>query len=334
MPLKWSVLQKIGKHWKALTSQSFFVLNVAIGILTVLAFGDQLYWLLFLFSQFRLQFLWLGLACAVGLLVSRRYKSLSACLVVAVLNWVGMDASDFYSQNVELNSGKQPIENSIRLMEMNVENKNRDYERARSFISQADPDIILIDELTPTWLAELKPAFEKHPFQVFVTRDDTYGSGVFSRFPIINSKTEYFGERKHPVIRVDFMRAGKTVNLVHAHFQGPVSPRYYAMHLADARGTLNMLNDCGATALFCGDLNTNSWCNPLRGLVKSAGLIDSKRGRGFQLSWPTTNRSPIPLLGIDHCFVRGLQVTNRTVGPTVGSDHFPLLVELTLKNEP
>lgn len=334
MTLKWPVLQKTGEHSKALTSRAFFLLNIVIGIFSMLAFGDQLHWLLFLCCQFRLQFLWLGLVCAVGLLFSRRYKSLSACLVVAVFNWVGMEASCFYTQNAELSSGKQPLDSSVRLLEMNVENKNHDYERARRFISEAAPDIILIDELTPTWLAELKPVFEKHKFQVLETRDDTYGTGVFSRFPILYSKIEYFGERKHPVIRIDFKRASKTVNLVHAHFQGPVSPRYYAMHLADVQGTLNMLNDCGATALLCGDLNTNSWCHPLRGLVKSAGLMDSRRGRGFQLSWPTTNRSPIPLLGIDHCFVRGLQVTERSVGAAFGSDHFPILVDMSLKNEP
>ncbi len=86
MTLKRSVLQNIGKHWKALTSRSFFLLNAVIGIFTVLAFGDQVHWLLFMCGQFRLQYLWLGVVCIIGLLFSRRYKSLSACLIAVVLN--------------------------------------------------------------------------------------------------------------------------------------------------------------------------------------------------------------------------------------------------------
>jgi endonuclease/exonuclease/phosphatase (EEP) superfamily protein YafD len=56
-------------------------------------------------------------------------------------------------------------------------------------------------------------------------------------------------------------------------------------------------------------------------------LRDTRAGFGIQASWPTQ----IPPLGIplDHCLVSPeLVVLDRRLGPAVGSDHRPVILEL------
>jgi endonuclease/exonuclease/phosphatase (EEP) superfamily protein YafD len=78
-----------------------------------------------------------------------------------------------------------------------------------------------------------------------------------------------------------------------------------------------------------GDLNTTPWGHAFRALVLDSGLRDSSRGFGFQWSWPA---SFWPLgIPIDHALVSdGVNVLDRRMGPSIGSDHLPLVVDIQL----
>lgn len=58
-------------------------------------------------------------------------------------------------------------------------------------------------------------------------------------------------------------------------------------------------------------------------------MKDSSEGRGLQWSWPAGFR---PLaIPIDHCLTSsGLRIDSRGMGPYIGSDHFPLVVDLEI----
>lgn len=64
-----------------------------------------------------------------------------------------------------------------------------------------------------------------------------------------------------------------------------------------------------------------------RRLLARSGLIDTLRGRGYQPTWPGHF---VPLwIPLDHCLVSpDLTVLDRRVGPHVGSDHRPVIVDL------
>jgi endonuclease/exonuclease/phosphatase (EEP) superfamily protein YafD len=80
-------------------------------------------------------------------------------------------------------------------------------------------------------------------------------------------------------------------------------------------------------------MNSASWCYPLSGVVSDAKLLDTRLGRGIQLSWPTSKKTFLPLLPIDNCFVRGnVRVLDRNIGPSFGSDHFPIIADFAVDN--
>ena len=80
--------------------------------------------------------------------------------------------------------------------------------------------------------------------------------------------------------------------------------------------------------LVVGDFNATPWSAPFRNLVATADLENSQRGFGLQPSFPTTS-SLLLRVPIDHLVHSpALEVTDRQLGPALGSDHFPLVVDL------
>jgi len=79
--------------------------------------------------------------------------------------------------------------------------------------------------------------------------------------------------------------------------------------------------------LVAGDFNCTPWSPFFADLVAATGLSDSARGFGV---WPTWNSTLLPLgISIDHVLVSdGLVTRNHRVGGDVGSDHFPVIVDL------
>jgi endonuclease/exonuclease/phosphatase (EEP) superfamily protein YafD len=81
--------------------------------------------------------------------------------------------------------------------------------------------------------------------------------------------------------------------------------------------------------MVLGDLNLSPWSPYFGDLLSSAGLRDSREGFGIQASWPTA----VPLLRvpIDHVLYSPEVVINhRQIGPDVGSDHLPVVVDFSL----
>lgn len=69
------------------------------------------------------------------------------------------------------------------------------------------------------------------------------------------------------------------------------------------------------------------WGQPFRELLSRTGLQDTERDFGLQRSYPML----LQVIPIDHCLVSSHFVAlDRHLGPNVGSDHYPLIVELAL----
>ena len=84
--------------------------------------------------------------------------------------------------------------------------------------------------------------------------------------------------------------------------------------------------------ILMGDLNTSPWSHCFGRLLSRAKLVDSSRGRGVEATWPTNLiwlRIPI-----DFCLVsEGIAVKDKQVGTDIGSDHFPLIVDVALAEQ-
>jgi endonuclease/exonuclease/phosphatase (EEP) superfamily protein YafD len=78
--------------------------------------------------------------------------------------------------------------------------------------------------------------------------------------------------------------------------------------------------------IVIGDMNTTDGSPLFSDFVLATGLRDSRLGFGRQPSWPTFSPYRIAL---EHAFVSDdLAVVARRLGPSIGSDHLPLIIDL------
>lgn len=81
--------------------------------------------------------------------------------------------------------------------------------------------------------------------------------------------------------------------------------------------------------MLLGDLNTTPWGHAFRWLVTESELRDTSCGVGFQWSWPASFWPPV--IPIDHALVsEDVRVLDRRMGPSIGSDHLPLVLDIVL----
>lgn len=78
-----------------------------------------------------------------------------------------------------------------------------------------------------------------------------------------------------------------------------------------------------------GDFNMTPWSPKFRQLVADSHLRDTVRGFGLQPTWPAG--APQFWIPIDHVLVSpDILVVDRRVGPDLGSDHYPVIVDIQL----
>jgi len=80
--------------------------------------------------------------------------------------------------------------------------------------------------------------------------------------------------------------------------------------------------------MLAGDFNTTPWAPGYRELL-AADLRDGERALA---SWPAF--LPFPVIPIDHVLVsKELRVLSKRRGPPLGSDHYPIVVELATNRD-
>ena len=297
------------------------VLVALLTVATVAGFLDQLSWIFEPASFFRLQYACvLGLA-AIGALALRQFRVTATAVAVAAVNiaaiapWHGAD-----------NPTPPPGAPIVRIVAFNVDGANHHYDRLAPLVARLEPDILGLTELTPAWAAAAAAASPTVRPRRLVPQRDVYGMGVLSRRPPARVSVERFPASGPVTLVARFDVAGRplTFVLVHVHtsFAGAVHERELRA-LAAARPHL------GRRLVVCGDFNTVPWSAQLGEFGESTGLRDAFAGSWPVYSWPAW--SPLLRVPLDHCLVSdGLSVRSRSFGPSSGSDHFPLVVDLAL----
>lgn len=225
--------------------------------------------------------------------------------------------------------------NSIKLLSSNVLIDNREAEKLKQVIKENDPDIIALLEPNDWWAKQMEELEKTYPYVIHEPRDNTYGILLYSRLELIEPKIHYLIRDDIPsIITRVRLRSGQIIHLYCLHPEPP-TPEYGT--LSDERDAELLLvgkeyiDQTQPTIVF-GDLNDVAWSRTTRLFQKTSGLLDPRIGRGTfntfhadyrLLRWP-----------LDHIFHSNHFLLNEIKRlPHVGSDHFPMYIELQYKNE-
>ena len=300
----------------------------ALAVVSLVAFGGRWVWWLDVLANFRPHYLAALTVMGLVLMMSRWKRVGIAALAAASIN-LALVAPLFLGSPGEAG----PEAASMRVMSFNLLSTNKSYAEVLGYIEAVDPDLVLLHEASRPWEAaveSLGPGYE-----VIRPRSDDliFGTLVLVRGAETDSVSYGFAETQPRAVEIAFRPEG-----------WPVRARVLSTHpLAPTGGARARLRDeqLGFAAEWAarqgdgpfavvGDFNATPWSWPFRKMMSQARLQNSQIGFGLQPSYPSAS-SPLLRVPIDHLLHSdALVVGDRRLGPAMGSDHFPLIVDLHL----
>ncbi|GIG57632.1 endonuclease [Longispora fulva] len=272
----------------------------------------------------------LGVLVPVGLaLVARNWRASAAALVVAAAlaaavlpRWVPGDAG----------SADGP---KLRVLSTNLMGGEGDLTVLRRLIDGHQVDLLSVQELTPEADAVLTTYF---PHRVARPQPGYSGTGVYSAYPLTRLAGIEPAGAEFEMTGVTVTLPQGSFELLAAHPMAPVNALGSAQAVSDL-GKLPRATPHGAVRILAGDFNATLDFAPLRAVIGS-GYRDAAdaRGEGLTWTWPNLPNDhaevggvSLPPVTIDHVLVdERVAVTGYDVFDLPGSDHRPVLAELTL----
>ena len=214
----------------------------------------------------------------------------------------------------------------VRLLMANVLFDNAMYEDLEHLIRTERPDIVGLVEYTPRWREGLKAIREEYPYRMEWPRGASGLALWFKEKPRSVHPPEWLVEDGHPVIHASFEFDGEERHLWLVHPRSPLNLRRWKAGNLEIDAIAEVAAKTGGSRIVMGDMNSTDGSVHFRDFIAVSGLRDSRLGFGRQGSWPTDMSYRI---AIDHLFLSDdLAVEDRRLGHMVGSDHFPLIVDL------
>jgi endonuclease/exonuclease/phosphatase (EEP) superfamily protein YafD len=226
-------------------------------------------------------------------------------------------------------------ERSIRLLICNVLMENKAHERLLSLIRDTEPDVLLAVETDETWVRALEPLTADYPHVVRQPQSNWFGMVLFSRLPLFEARVEFLVQEDVPSVFAVIELAGERVVLCGLHPRPPEPVSDQDSTPRDAELVLVgrwIAKQNGAPTIVAGDLNDVAWSATTQLFLRLSGLLDPRMGRGFYNTYNA--RNPLVRWPLDHLFHSNhfRLVELRRCGD-IGSDHFPVLIELSYDPE-
>jgi endonuclease/exonuclease/phosphatase (EEP) superfamily protein YafD len=222
----------------------------------------------------------------------------------------------------------------VRLFIANVEYGNRDSHDLLAMVAAIDPDVVLLTEPGIWWQTQLAPLARERPYTVLQPQEDTWGMLLYSRFPLVDPQVRFLVERDIPSITAGLrLPSGDDVQFYGVHPRPPRPGDDTGDRDSELMLIAREIRGQRRPAILAGDLNDVAWSRTSRRLQETAALRDPRVGRGLFATF-NANLPPGFLWPLDHVFVSDDFALCALERPgDIGSDHFPLLVDLLLQRE-
>jgi endonuclease/exonuclease/phosphatase (EEP) superfamily protein YafD len=304
---------------------------LVIGLMTTAGFIGKI-WLCDMCSQFRLIYLVALLLCATASLLFRAYRLLVVCLLMVTVISTPL--------LVLLAPSKSAADNGqsdgLRIMNFNTEFQHNDnYQSFSELVRQVQPDLLALVEVDKKWIDNLPELNNRFAYRKVVLEGP--GMALYSRYPIKQVEVRHYGKSHHPRILATIVVGNHAIDVLIVHPTTPQSDRGFNERNSEIAVIADELRSMNNPKFLIGDLNCGPWSSHFASLLSLSGLTDSEQGFGVQPSWPARTGRVIanipvpPLIPIDHVLVsQDVGVIKRELGPPLGSDHLPVIVQCTI----
>jgi endonuclease/exonuclease/phosphatase (EEP) superfamily protein YafD len=224
------------------------------------------------------------------------------------------------------------VQTTLSLLIWNVYQFNQKYRPFIQLVKDKQPDLILLCETNDWWVEQLQEIKDIYPYHREVPLENTYGMCIYARHPLEEISVKSLIKEGVPSIRATININGKYKIRMFGVHPIPPYPAYSTSKAPKDAELLLIAKEVRAADSPCivlGDMNDVAWSNLTTAFQKISRLLDPRRGRGIM---PTFHaKIPLMRIPIDQIFCSS---NFRLIGiermPAMGSDHFPIFVQLAL----
>jgi endonuclease/exonuclease/phosphatase (EEP) superfamily protein YafD len=315
------------KKNKSFISGLFVFITILLVVSVGLSFLAPFSWFFDLFSNFVLQYTAIGGVLALLLVLSRRTGWAMLALLVTISQ--GVQLIPMFKPQM---AGAEKYED-IKVLQYNVHRGNNNVDQITKWIiSQSETvDVVALLEVNDKWQDSIERIKWAYPYHISKDMRGGRKMVLLSKLFIDEIEVKYFGESDSPAIVLRGETVGYEMPFViyGMHPPPPVLPSY-----AKRRNELlmesatSMAKEKADYKIILADFNTTRFSPNFKKMTKTAGLYDSNIGQGFVSTWPK-RMGKFFGIAIDNILLSdNIIVNNKEIGPSMGSDHFPVISSL------
>jgi endonuclease/exonuclease/phosphatase (EEP) superfamily protein YafD len=285
------------------------------------------YWTIDIFSHFPVQYALIAVLLLI-LCLWKRYV-VPACLA-AVLFLFNISAIVDYGS---IASASLDQKNTFTVTSANINKSNNDLSNVVARLWAADPDILLLLEVTGENITSLQPLVQGYPHRIVNLNIGSSGTGtvLVSKFPILDPHVIKYSEFGNMLVATTMKIHNKTISFYGVHFPKPMNVNEFPERTNQIVSLAGDIRKQKRPVIIAGDFNTTPYSPIFKKLLHDSRLKDTRDGFGWLPSWPAY--LPPMWIPIDHILVsQDIAVLTRETGPYIGSDHYPVIAELSLSN--
>lgn len=308
-----------------------WIVAAVIALLSMAGLLSRHWWIFDMASHLRTQYaLGAGAVAVVGLLAAS-WGAAGFALITSLFNTLFVLP--------ELPGRQRPLvrkEATLRVLFANVLHRNNAFERLARVVDAAEADVVVLAEVDADANAQIRLRLPRYPFFAQPTIGPRpLGIGLLSRRVPSSSRLVSLNESGSALVMARFDDLSRPITIIGAHPLPPNHPTWFDRRNAYLEKLAAIveqeITEEGREVLLVGDFNLTPWTWYYDEFLRASGLRDSRAGFGLQTTWPA-ELPPLLRVAIDHCFVSsGITVIARCVLGSTGSDHLPIVVDISIR---
>lgn len=300
--------------------------GIFICIISFISIFGKLHHDIDILSHFRIQYFYILLLLTFIFTLLRKETLVIVFLIFSVFNLSYL--MPFYYSNRNTQSSYANAD-KIRVLMFNINYKNKKKDKITNYIKETNPDIILLNEVNIKMMKSFKKRLQHdYPQYQFAFRDKTNGILLMSKLNFKQSQEMRF-DTFPTSIAATVEQKGTEFILVASHARNPKRMGGYIRQHTFLNNLTDFIKKQNKPLIVIGDLNDSTWSYKFREFLSETNLNDSRQGFGIQSSYNVGN--PFLRIPIDHCLTTDqFQVIDRKTGPAMGSDHYPVIVDIAM----
>ncbi len=296
----------------------WLLIIAVLAAMSLAGFWGREHWRLDTLSHFRLQYLTAASVLSLLLIWRRRWLLLLLALALVLLNAV-----------IVLDWPRGPglwREPALKAVSINVYSQNEQVGRIVDYLRKERPDFVALIEITGKWESELENLRDLYPFQDVRIYGHNFGSAILSSHPMTErSLQREIGYAGPGSIAREVQTPSGHLILLLAHPLSPITEKAWGWRNSAFDTIAEFTQKADEPLLLMGDLNCTQWSPMFQDFLADSGLHEPNARTLPRRTWPAGQ--PWLWIPIDHFLLSpDLTALAEWTGPSVGSDHYPIVL--------